>query len=386
MKTFKRGKQKLILCRGRKILVLKTPEEQVRQDIIKFLIEEMKVPEEFISTEYPLKNIESSSKLRADIVVWETDQDGYRVPFLVMELKARHIELTDSTIQQVRNYNTVLNAKYIGVSNGDNTKFYEVIDDQVKQLTDNLYTYNELIVGRVNYEISKPMRRLPYELVTYDKYIKFIKENYIGQNTPDFMHESIAELQNYLLCGDVIPTGKFNHTIIADYSYGYFNTGNASGGNFPGFYRSFLVKDFKGNHNIYRISIFGTAQLEDDPVYGNRKGNTYLVVAIEKSGLSTNILQLNVDNFFSYNKEKNSFDIYHNGRRNGFTNQEVLQSVNRIEPKLLVSEKIVLGSLPSNRSIQVEEGSEVVERILAYAACRESLKKKKRKRKKIITS
>ncbi|MBM7706066.1 hypothetical protein JOD03_000968 [Chryseomicrobium aureum] len=387
MTIYKRGTKKLIECRNRKILLQRTPEEIVRQKVVDFLLDEMGVPEECISLEFPLNTIKSTSNMRADIIVWKIDSNQKKYPFLVLEIKASHISLTEETLVQVEKYNRILKAKYVGVSNGKETQFYECSEDGLKLLTTDFYTYKNLISGEVHYQQVVRMRRLPYELISYKKYMDFIKgTEYIGEGTQSELHTLIAELQNYILCGDINPTGRFNHKIIKDYSYGIFNSGNPSGGNFAGYYRSFLVQSPKENYTIFRIGIFGTPSLQNDPVYGNRNGNTYLTVAVEMGGISTNVLQLNLDKFLVENVVDGSYDIFHSGRRNGFKNEDVIQSVIQNEPKLLLDGKIYLGKLPIGRSISETEGSDMIERLLAYAACRNMMKKKKRRfqNKKII--
>ncbi|PJK16936.1 hypothetical protein CQS04_07215 [Chryseomicrobium excrementi] len=387
MGKYKRGRKELILCRNRKILLQRTPEEIVRQHVLNFLLDEMNVPDEYISIEYPLKKFDSISNMRADIVVWKEDQCKNKIPFLVIELKAGHITLTDEVIEQVKKYNSLLKAKYLGVSNGKTTELYECTNDGLKLLATDFYSYKDLINGEVKYKQLLKMRRLPYELISYYKYVNFLKStSYLGQSTKPELHILIAELQNYLLCGEFIPRGRFNHKIVEDLSYGTFNSGNASGGNYTGYYRSLLVKSPQGNHTIFRIAIFGTAELQNDPTYGNRKGNTYLVVAVENAGISTNVLQLNLDSFLVADSRGFSFDIIHNGRRNGFKNEDVIGIVNQKEPELIFKGKVFLGTLPIGRSITVEEGSDLIERLLAYSACRDSLKKVRKSKKRLKKS
>ncbi len=72
--------------------------------------------------------------------------------------------------------------------------------------------------------------------------------------------------------------------------------------------------------------------------------------------------------------------IFHNGRRNGFTNHQVIEKVRQFSPNLIVDEKIYLGSLPAQGSILVKEGSDFIERLVEYASLRVSLAEKKRKK------
>lgn len=374
MKIFKNGRKKLLYDPCRQILLQHTPEEAVRQRVLTILIEEMGIPRETISTEYALGKIDPTSRQRADIVVWNKNRDGEEHALLVLEIKASHVELTDHTLMQVKSYNEILKAKYIGISNGKQMQLFEIINGEAVLLTKDFYTYSELIKGKVEYTKYRELRRLPYKLISYDRYLSFLlKAGYIGDGTPNTMHTFISELQNFILCGEIRVSGRYKTEIIQDLSYGIFSFGNAGGGNFPGYYRSFIVNDLSGKHSVFRVGVFGTDMLVNDPVFGNRRGNTYLIVAVDISGLSTNILQLNLDQFSRYSEENNSYEINHNGRRNGFRNIEVIEKVRGLSPELIVDEKVYLGSLPANNSISVEAGSEFIERLLDYARVRVNL-------------
>lgn len=381
MKIFKNGRKKLLYDPCRQRLLQYTPEEEVRQKIIQVLLEDMKIPREALMTEYALNKIDPTSRQRADIVVWHKDRENNEHALLVLEIKANHIELTNHTLEQVQSYNEVLKAKYIGISNGKQMQLYEVNDGNTIPLTDELYTYTELLKGKVEYTKFRELRRLPYELTTYARYVKFIfNEGYIGDGTSEKLHPFISELQNFILCGEVHISGRYRTQIVEDLSYGIFTFGNASGGGFTGYYRSFIVKDISGKHSVYRIGIFGSAALVNDPVYGNRKGNTQLMVAVDNSGLSTSILQLNIDQFCQYDKHQDSYVIFHNGRRNGFTNHQVLEKVKQYAPELVLNEKVFLGSLSAHDSISNKDGSDFIERLIEYASVRVSLVEKKTKK------
>ncbi|MBT2736193.1 type I restriction enzyme HsdR N-terminal domain-containing protein [Bacillus sp. ISL-7] len=383
MKTYKSKTKKLLYCPCRQIFLHYTPEEEVRQNLLQYLIHDMEIPADSISTEFPLNRIDPRSRKRADIVVWNRDRDGHEYPLLVLELKAEHIELTDQTLQQVKSYNDILKAKYIGISNGSYVHLYEVTEMGILPLTDDFYTYSQLLVGKVEYSKFRRLNRLSYQLTTYDRYVNHLLNiGYIGEGTSKEMHPFISELQNFILCEQIQPNYRYKTFIVEDLSNGRFAYGNASGGNFPGYYRSFIVNDLDGNHAIYRIGIFGTNILVNDPVYGNRNGNTYLNVAIDESGTSSNILQLNIDRFFKYDILKDSYDVTHNGRRNGYKNAEVLENVQKYAPDLIMEGNIYIGTLPANKSITTNDASDFIERLLMYANIREKLNQKGKKKRK----
>ncbi|MFI8684682.1 type I restriction enzyme HsdR N-terminal domain-containing protein [Rossellomorea sp. NPDC077527] len=370
MKVFKEGNEKVIFDPCRQILLKFTPEEEVRQNLIEILVKDMKIPIELISTEYALNKVDSNSGQRADIVVWNRGRDGIKEALLVVEVKAAHIELTDHALEQVMSYNKILKARYVGVSNGNSFNIYKIQEGKAVPLTSNLYTYSDLLEEKVVFSKSRKLRRLPYELTTYRRYVIHLLDlGYIGEGTSTNMHGFISDLQNFILCGNVLFDVQQN-SIIEDLSYGFFSFGNASGGSYPGYYRSFIITDLDQKPIVVRIGVFGTSILKDDPKYGNRKGNTYLTVALDESGSSTNILQLNIDKYLIYSQENHSYEIFHSGRRNGYKSKDVIKLVEKYTPSLVEDNKVKLGILPANKSISSEEGSDFICKILDYARVR----------------
>ncbi|MCC8088577.1 MAG: type I restriction enzyme HsdR N-terminal domain-containing protein [Rikenellaceae bacterium] len=89
-----------------------TPEEWVRQNFIRYLIDYKNANALFIKQEHLIKL--NNTSLRADIVVY----DSTAKPFLLIECKAPHIKLTEKIINQVCKYNMIIKAPYVGVTNG----------------------------------------------------------------------------------------------------------------------------------------------------------------------------------------------------------------------------------------------------------------------------
>ena len=105
-------KQTLIFDILRKKYFVLTPEEWVRQHIVKYLLNEKKYPSGLIALEKQLTV--NNQKKRTDILVF--NQMG--LPHLIVECKAPHIPITQDTFDQIARYNLKLNASYLMVSNG----------------------------------------------------------------------------------------------------------------------------------------------------------------------------------------------------------------------------------------------------------------------------
>jgi len=107
----------------RKKYVALQPEEWVRQNFIRYLIEKKNYPKGRIAVEYYLK-VNKNDK-RSDIVIF----DKMLKPQIVIECKAENVKLTKDTFEQAANYNLKLGAKYLIITNGQTTMAFEKHDD-----------------------------------------------------------------------------------------------------------------------------------------------------------------------------------------------------------------------------------------------------------------
>ena len=96
----------------RKKYVVLTPEEWVRQHVLRFLLEEKNYPASLIAVERQLK-IHTRTK-RTDIVVYNTQG----TPEVLIECKAPSVKITQDAFDQIARYNLTANASYLMVTNG----------------------------------------------------------------------------------------------------------------------------------------------------------------------------------------------------------------------------------------------------------------------------
>lgn len=101
-----------ILDLVRKKYVKLSPEEWVRQHFLNYLMAHLGYPRTVIKVEGGLKF--GGLQKRADIVVF--DSEGH--PFIVVECKAPHVEISTQTLQQASAYYHTLNPRYIALTNG----------------------------------------------------------------------------------------------------------------------------------------------------------------------------------------------------------------------------------------------------------------------------
>ena len=103
--------KEVIFCIIRKRWFIITPEEWVRQNFLLYLIHVLQYPASLIAVEKQL--LLSEIKKRFDIVVYKN-----AVPFLIVECKEMNVPLSESTMLQVLNYNSKIQAPYMVVTNG----------------------------------------------------------------------------------------------------------------------------------------------------------------------------------------------------------------------------------------------------------------------------
>ena len=101
-----------IYDRLRKKFVPLTPEENVRQHCVEYLIKERKFPAGLMNNEIGI--VQNNIRRRCDTVVF----DRYGNPLVIVEYKSPSVKITQEVFNQIYRYNLVLHAKYLVVTNG----------------------------------------------------------------------------------------------------------------------------------------------------------------------------------------------------------------------------------------------------------------------------
>ncbi len=89
-----------------------TPEEWVRQNFIRYLVEEKHYPASLMAVEHSLKI--NRQVFRADAVVFSTNGQ----PLLLVECKAPEVKITQKVFEQIVRYNFEFQVDYLIVTNG----------------------------------------------------------------------------------------------------------------------------------------------------------------------------------------------------------------------------------------------------------------------------
>ncbi|MFZ9302819.1 MAG: type I restriction enzyme HsdR N-terminal domain-containing protein [Sediminibacterium sp.] len=91
-----------------------TPEEWVRQNFIQFLIQVKNYPAALIAIEKTIQLGEL--KKRFDMIVYKND-----APWILIECKEANVSLTEKTLEQILQYQQVVEANYLVMTNGHTT-------------------------------------------------------------------------------------------------------------------------------------------------------------------------------------------------------------------------------------------------------------------------
>ncbi|NDI99113.1 type I restriction enzyme HsdR N-terminal domain-containing protein [Flavobacterium sp. LaA7.5] len=126
---FKNSENKVaIFDEIRKKFIVLTPEEWVRQHVIRLLLDNRQYPKSYINVEKVIK-INNLNK-RYDIVVFQPNGEI----FLLIECKAPNVAISQNTFDQIARYNMTAKAQYMMVTNGLNHYFCQMDYEQEKYI------------------------------------------------------------------------------------------------------------------------------------------------------------------------------------------------------------------------------------------------------------
>lgn len=104
--------KKYVFDEIRKMWLIVTPEEWVRQHFVHYLILTKGYPMSFIALEKRI--VMGELKKRFDILIY----DPLHKPWMMIECKAVHIPLSESILQQVLRYNLAVPVPFMVITNG----------------------------------------------------------------------------------------------------------------------------------------------------------------------------------------------------------------------------------------------------------------------------
>ena len=111
---------------------IETPEEKVRQEYIKILVENYGYSLDQMAQEVKVNNSQrGQGKARADIVVWKSkkDKDESKAAFIVVECKAENVRIREEDYYQGYNYASWAGASFFITTNEKESKYFNVDKD-----------------------------------------------------------------------------------------------------------------------------------------------------------------------------------------------------------------------------------------------------------------
>lgn len=377
--VYKRHGKECYLDPIRQKLIYITPEETVRQRMISYLINELKVPEKAILVEEHLSHYHIASRKRADIIVHGT-KNGTNYPVLIVECKAPEVFLDEKTHEQVFDYCDALGADYAMVCNGYEMFCYKYFEDKdaYEELND-IPVYKEMLsgMGEIKEKEELPVR-ISFEKIEHhlkSVFAQFPEEyygEYISKSTPIEIAKIAFNLQEALY--DVrhqIPKGDYGtFRLIEDYGIRLLSYGNAGGGQFYGPYRSFLI-EYNGNTEF--VSFAFTTYGRTD---GKGKVKTCMCVAHDNEKETHHALQLVFDDNVQVLNEDVIF--YHSGRiavgnQGSGKIDELRMFVEERYSKIIDGKQFNLGTLKNTHLWNIDQPDviDVIVNFISYALIRD---------------
>ena len=366
----------------RKKSVIVTPEESVRQRVITFLREDLCIPPEYVEVEESLAHIDRDIRDRVDILVFGI-KDGVKKNLLLIECKAPGIPLVGEPTAQILRYNRILSAPFIMLTDGDVSLLYHFEHSTGKYAPLRyLPNFNDMLT-ELNIQLASlpaaSWKRPAFEELSNPSILSVYRYNgLLGEDTPDMCAHFFINLAGCLLDDNYhiqCPCKVPGCVIVKDYGIKTMSLGNAGGGSYHGDYRWIGVRDRSNNmHNIY-LAVFATGKTINDPVFGTRKGHTYLICGIEEGGKPVSRLQINLD--ACSQEDGDGYRITHTGARSRGKIQPLVDYISQVAPELLGdNSRFDFGHLKADENLYLSEPAvaEVIGKISSYILLRGELR------------
>lgn len=179
---------------------IETPEEKVRQDYIKNLVENYGYSLDQMAQELKVTNSQrGQGNARADIVIWRSkeEKDASKAAFIVVECKAENVRIREEDYFQGYNYASWAGASFFVTTNEKETKYFNVNKDLLpKELVEvvAIPTAEEAVV-------DKKVREILWKTKTFtrDDFTKMLRtcHNIIRNNdklSPEAAFDEISKI------------------------------------------------------------------------------------------------------------------------------------------------------------------------------------------------
>lgn len=179
---------------------IETPEEKVRQEYIKKLIEDYGYSPDQMAQEVKVNNSQRGQGMaRADIVIWKSkkDKDESKSAFIVVECKAENVRIREEDYYQGYNYASWAGASFFVTTNEKETKYFHVEKEHLpKKLMEvvAIPTAEEALIDKKVREILRKTK-----VFTRDEFTKMLRtcHNIIRNNdklSPEAAFDEISKI------------------------------------------------------------------------------------------------------------------------------------------------------------------------------------------------
>lgn len=364
---------KRYFCIVRKSYVLTTPEEKVRQNFLKYLIEIKKFPVHRIKVEESLAHY-NKGNTRIDILILDSND----LPFFIYECKKENEYFTDDVFNQALGYFEKLETvEYLGIVIGNElelVKYQEKTPNFINVEQPDLQMINsdkDIIIEEEEFKYIRNKWEIPVEKEVIDNLINY---GIIGEGTDEIYHSFLVNFDGWLLDEKDKLTTIEN---IEDIGIKTTKFGSAGGGFFAKEYRSFLIKD-KIDKPIVCFSLTQMQGGISSPI------GTVIMVGVETVEYKNSSLELRIGKSLKINDKK--IIIEHNGtitvgKFGASKKQDLIDFVNKKNPKLVKNNKVFLGSFDVNTEINSTNVNVFIKNMIEYALIRNDFRKLKKEEK-----
>ena len=388
---FQRNGKPHLAGAARGYLIPDTPEERVRQDTIDWLKDAVGVPRKHIRSEVQARRGRARPVGRADIVAYLDPEQG--LPLLVVECKAPNVSIGDEALEQGCRYAVALGAEYLVLTNRVELRAYRATGREYAPITA-LPRWSQMPAGATTTaRRGRPFVRFPWDWISTPAEARRTfgadLEGVVGLGSPDYLIPLALDVFNLLTVTSVGPTLPLEAgawQITHDQGRRDRTFGNASGGKWASEdYRSFVTRHRDtGEHAVVSLLVCPSQSTKNHPRYGNRKGYTYLNVAVDNDRQSHFALELRMDIAASESEfRRGEILLTHNGsltlgKSGSAKRADVIGFVQNHAPSLVSGGQIVLGRLRTDRAQTWEAFGPVLANLIEYALVRDEFRAQSR--------
>lgn len=345
-------------------LVQAKPEEVVRQEIVKKLLEDWKIPKERIRVEESLAHSQKGRLLRADIIIRHPTESRN---WILFEIKSPEVFINDDTYNQAAERYRDFGCEYICLTNGKIEEWYKAKGAGFKPIVS-----PKNLAGLVKSKVEF-LRIEWFPRPTLAECLNGSRKDsgYLGEDSPQILLPFVVNLQGLLELPHRISPDNFSENGVEIIRDGIRNTNfrNASGEGYAGYYRYFLLRFPDNEETVVSLGIFPTLKCSADSKHGKRNSVTALVVAVDDFDKAPHtVLQLRLDDNLVITSD--SWKLSHDGRISSRKTADLLEFCRKRVPDLVRGEKIFLGELPKDKLFVWENSGNLILNIIRYAIAR----------------